>query len=149
MSHTYTSSLFHCVFSTKERRPTIRPDFQEDLWSYLGGIARANGSKALSVGGIEDHVHVLISLPANLTLARAMQLLKGGSSRWVHESIGQRDFQWQRGYGGFSVGISQVSTTIAYISAQHEHHRRKTFQEEFLEILARHGIEYDPRYVWG
>lgn len=149
MSHTYTSSLFHCVFSTKERRPTIRPDFQEDLWAYLGGIARSNGSKALAVGGVEDHVHVLISLPADLTLARAMQLLKGGSSRWVHERIGRRDFQWQRGYGGFSVGISRVSATIAYISSQSEHHRRKTFQEEFLEILSRHGIEYDPRYVWG
>lgn len=149
MSHTYTSSLFHCVFSSKERRPTIRPDFQEDLWAYLGGIARSNGSKALAVGGVEDHVHVLISLPADLTLAHAMQLLKGGSSRWVHERIGRRDFQWQRGYGGFSVGISQVSATIAYISSQSEHHRRKTFQEEFLEILSRHGIEYDPRYVWG
>ncbi|MFO0896231.1 MAG: transposase [Pirellulales bacterium] len=135
MSHTYTSSLFHCVFSTKDRRPAIRPEFQSDLWAYLGGIARANRLKALAVGGVEDHVHLLISLPADIPLSRGLQLLKGGSSRWVHETVGRDDFRWQQGYGGFSVGVSQVDATVAYIASQAEHHRCKTFQEEFLEIL--------------
>jgi putative transposase len=137
------------VFSTKDRRPTIRPEFRAELWAYLGGIARENGCKALAVGGVDDHAHVLLSLPADLPLSRALQLLKGGSSRWVHERAGRQDFAWQRGYGGFSVGISQVEATVAYIRSQEEHHRRKTFQEEFLDILARHGIDYDPRCVWG
>ena len=149
MSHTYTSSLFHCVFSTKERRPLIRSELQADLWAYLGGIARSNGMRAFAVGGVDDHAHVLVALPSDLSLARAMQLLKGGSSRWMHEALGRKDFQWQRGYGGFSIGVSQVDATVAYIESQVEHHRKKSFQEEFLEILARHGIAFDQRYVWG
>jgi len=149
MSHTYSSSLFHCVFSTKDRRPLIRPALQTDLWAYLGRIARSNGMKTLAVGGIDDHAHVLLALPSDLSLARALQLLKGGSSRWMHEAIGCKEFEWQRGYGGFSIGVSQIDATVAYIESQMEHHRKKTFQEEFLDILERHKIPYDPRYVWG
>jgi len=149
MAHTYCSALFHCVFSTKERRRAIAPELQERLWAYMGGIARENEMKALAVGGTEDHVHLLLSLPSTLTIAEAMRKIKGGSSRLLHESCGLTGFEWQKGYGAFSIGCSQVDATRAYIAGQQEHHRKRDFQAEFLSILKRHGIEYDPRYVWG
>jgi REP element-mobilizing transposase RayT len=150
MGHSYTSSLFHCVFSTKERRNLITPELQEHLWPYMGGIARKNRMKALAVGGIEDHVHILLSMPSTLALAKAVQLIKGGSSKWVHDTFPtRRTFGWQEGYGAFSIGVSQIDSTVAYIRSQARHHRRKTFQQEFLEFLEKHGIDYDPRYVWG
>jgi REP element-mobilizing transposase RayT len=150
MAHSFTSSLFHCVFSTKERAPLITADLQPRLWPYLGGIARDNKFTALSIGGVEDHVHLLLSLPSTMPVAKAIQLIKGGSSKWVHDTFPQlRDFAWQEGYGAFSIGISQVETTRAYIQRQKEHHRQKTFKEEVLAFLKKHGIEYDPRFIWG
>jgi putative transposase len=149
MAHTYCSSLFHCVFSTKERRRIIVPGVQERLWAYMGGIARENGMKALAVGGMEDHAHLLLSLPASLSIAAAMRQIKSGSSRWMHETCGVPSFEWQEGYGAFSIGRSQLDATLAYISGQREHHRRRDFQAEFVAILKKHRIEHDPRYVWG
>jgi REP element-mobilizing transposase RayT len=150
MSHSYSSSLFHCVFSTKERRKTIDAELQSRLWPYLGGIARDNDMKALAIGGVEDHVHLLLSLPSPLSLAKAMQLIKGGSSKWVHDSFpDRRDFAWQSGYGAFSVGVSQIDDTKRYIANQAEQHRVKSYEEEFIAFLKRHNIEYDPRYIWG
>lgn len=131
MSHTYVSHLVHCVFSTKNRRNLIAPKVQNDLWAFLGGIARKNGFKALAVGGTENHVHVLLSLMANMPLAKAMQLIKGASSRWMNETH-TTDFAWQEGYGAFTVGISQQAHTIAYIGSQPEHHRKRSFEEEFI-----------------
>lgn len=148
MSHTYIHDLVHCVFSTKNRRNPIRPEIQNELWSFLGGIARKNGFKALIVGGIENHVHVLLSLTANMPLAKAMQLIKGSSSRWMNETHA-KDFAWQEGYGAFTVGISQKADTITYIQTQAEHHRKHSFEDEFIAFLKKHNIEYDPRHVWG
>ena len=150
MGHSYVSSLFHCVFSTKERRRTIKPDLQDRLWPYLGGIARDHRMKALAIGGVEDHVHILLSMPSTVDIAKALQLIKGGASKWIHEEFpSHAHFAWQEGYGAFSIGVSQVDETTRYIHSQADHHRRMTFQEEFLAILARHGIDYDPRHVWG
>jgi REP element-mobilizing transposase RayT len=150
MAHSYISNYYHCVFSTKERRRLITPDLEERLWPFLGGIARQHDMKALAIGGVEDHVHLLLSLPSTLAVAKAIQVIKGESSKWVHDTFPQhRTFQWQEGYGAFSLGISQKDVTVTYIQKQKEHHRKKTFQEEFLSFLAKHGIEYDPRYVWG
>jgi REP element-mobilizing transposase RayT len=116
----------------------------------MGGIARDNGMKALAIGGVEDHVHLLLSLPSTLVIAKAIQLVKGNSSKWVHETFPQMaHFAWQEGYGAFSIGVSQRDTTVAYIQNQKKHHQRKTFQEEFLSFLKKHGIEYDLRFVWG
>ena len=148
MSHTYTAELFHCVFSTKERRNLISEDFQPRLWSFLGGIARKNGFKTIAVGGTANHVHVLLSLPATIPLAKAVQLLKGGSSKWINEIEGGR-FGWQEGYGAFTVGISQQADTIRYINSQREHHQKRSFEEEFVAFLKKHGIAYDPKYVLG
>ncbi len=150
MSHTYTSQLMHCAFSTKNRLPVIIPELRNRLHTYIGGIAEQNDMYALSVGGVADHVHILLSIKPTMSLSKAMQLIKGGSSLWVHETFPSiTDFAWQEGYGAFSVGVSQKPDTIAYIENQEEHHRQRTFQEEYRLILQRHGIEWDERYVWG
>ena len=148
MPHSYVSNLMHCTFSTKERYPMIDPELEKRLWPYLGGIARENRMKALAIGGTTDHIHALLSLPATMSFAKAVQLIKGGSSKWVHDTFTKyRKFEWQEGYAAFSVSSSQVTRTIAYINKQKEHHRKKTFEEEFIQLLDRHGIVYDKRYV--
>jgi len=145
----YVSSYFHCVFSTKERRPQITPTLRERLWPFMGGIARQNNFKALEVGGVEDHVHILLSLPSTLSIAKAAQLIKGGSSKWVHETFPEhRLFNWQEKYGAFSVSVSQLERTLEYVKGQVEHHRKMTFQEEFVALLKKHRIQYDERYLW-
>jgi REP element-mobilizing transposase RayT len=149
MSHSYVSNYMHCTFSTKNRHPVISSDLESRLWPYIGGIARENRMKALAIGGTTDHLHALLSLPGMMSFAKAIQLIKGGSSKWINDTFpGSGRFQWQEGYGAFSVSASQVPKTIAYINNQKEHHRKKTFQEEFLELLEKHGIEYDQRYVF-
>jgi putative transposase len=149
LGHSFTSSLFHCVFSTKGRRPLITEDLQSRLWAYMGGIARDNRMKALTIGGVEDHVHILLSLPSTLAISKAIQLIKGGSSLWVHETFPEhRNFGWQEGYGAFSLDIALVERTTLYINSQAEHHRKQTFQEEFLAFLKKHNMEYDERYIW-
>lgn len=150
MSHSYVSNLMHCTFSTKDRFPMIDPELESRLWPYLGGIARENRMKAISIGGTADHLHGLLSLPATMSFAKAVQLIKGGSSKWIHDNFSKhRTFEWQEGYGAFSVSASQVKRTMAYIQNQKEDHRRRSFQEEFLEFLIKHGVIYDPRYLFG
>jgi REP element-mobilizing transposase RayT len=124
MSHTYCSSLFHCVFSTKERRKTIIPEIQPRLWAYMGGVAREHQFKALGIGGMEDHVHLLLSLPSTVPVATAMREIKSASSHWMHQSCLIEEFEWEEGYGAFSIGWAQVSSTLAYITGQKEHHRK-------------------------
>ena len=142
--HSFTSCHVHLVFSTKERRKLITQDLQERLWPYLGGIARENKMKALCVGGVEDHIHILLSLPSTLAISKAVQLLKGNSSKWIHEtSPAQHAFAWQEGYCAFSIGVSGVDDTIKYIQSQPEHHQTRTFKEELVAFLRKHGLEYD------
>ncbi len=143
--HSFTNCLVHCVFSTKNREPILTPKVRERLWPYLGGIARENGIKALAIGGVADHVHVLLGLPATLSLAKAMQLLKGNSSKWLHETFPElRNSGWQEGYAAFSISISGVEETIAYIRGQEEHHRTRSYREETELFLRRHGLAFDP-----
>ncbi len=140
----------HCVWSTKDRHKIIDLDLQQRLWPFIGGIARQNNIKALAIGGVEDHVHVLLSLPADVSVSEAARKIKGGSSKWVHETFPLlKGFAWQEGYGAFSVSVSHVQDTIRYIETQAEHHRQKTFEEEYLMFLRKHGIPYDERHVWG
>jgi len=149
MAHSYVNNLMHCTFSTKDRHPLIDSELESRLWPYMGGIAKENRMKALAIGGTADHVHALLSLPSMMSFAKAVQLIKGGSSKWIHDTFpGNKKFAWQEGYGAFSVSASQAAKTIAYINNQREHHRKKTFQEEFLELLKKHRIEYDSRYVF-
>ena len=145
----YSSCYFHCVFSTKERRPFMTSGLRQRLLPFLGGIARQNKMKALEIGGVADHVHLLLSLPAILSISKAMQLIKGGSSKWVHETFpDQRLFGWQEEYGAFSVSVSQLDHIIHYLKGQEEHHRKFSFQDEFKMLLKKHRIEYDDRYLW-
>jgi len=144
--HSFVSCLMHCTFAVKGRRPLIKPELQERLWPYLGGIARETKLKALAVGGVADHVHVLVSIPSTLSIAKAIQLLKGNSSKWIHETFkNEWDFEWQEGYGEFSIGISGINDTIKYIQNQAEHHRKMTFREEIEMFLKKHGMQYVER----
>jgi REP element-mobilizing transposase RayT len=145
----YVSSYYHCVFSTKDRRPLITHELGQRLWPFLGGIARKNEMKAVEIGGMPDHVHILLSIPSTFSISKALQLIKGGSSKWLNETFPQRGmFRWQIKYGAFSVSESQVEKIVHYIRNQEEHHRKMTFQEEFLALLEKHRIEYDPKYLW-
>lgn len=142
--HTFISCHLHCVWSTKERRPLITPDLQKRLWPYLGGIARANKMGAIEIGGVADHVHALMSLPTMLSISKAMQLLKGNSSKWIHETFPKHQtFEWQEGYGAFSIGISGIQPTVDYIRRQAEHHRQRSLKEELIEFLKKHDQSYD------
>ena len=139
----------HCTFSTKGRYPFIDGELELRLWPYIGGIARENRMKALAIGGTTDHLHALLSLPSAMSFAKAVQLIKGGSSKWVHDAFSRyKKFEWQEGYGAFSVSASKASRTIKYIQDQKEHHRKRTFEEEFLDLLDKHEVEYDSRYVF-
>jgi putative transposase len=150
MANTYTSLHYHIVFSTKNRVKRIGEEIERRLWSYLGGVARKHQMKALQVGGVEDRVHALVMAPPTLSPSQVAQFLKGDSSKWIHEEFPElRGFAWQDGYGAFTVSKSNLPEVISYIQNQREHHRKRTFQEEYLEFLQRHGIEYDERYVWG
>ncbi|MFL6335486.1 MAG: IS200/IS605 family transposase [Pyrinomonadaceae bacterium] len=150
MANTYTSLYYHVVFSTKNRAMCINREIEGRVWAYVGGVARKHGITALQVGGYEDHIHALIVAPPSLAPSRAVQFLKGETSRWIHEEFSDlRGFAWQDGYGAFTVSKSNLPEVARYIRTQREHHRKRTFQEEYLEFLRRHGIEYDVRYLWG
>ena len=144
MPHTYANNIVHCVFSTKDRRPLIPAERTAELYAYLGGIARGEGFLLIAAGGTENHIHLLFTLPPACTLANAVQKLKGSSSRWMGHG-----FSWQEGYGAFSVSSSQVPVVEKYIRSQEEHHRKRSFEEEFVALLRNCGIEYDERYVFG
>ena len=149
MAHSYVCQYIHCVFSTKGRQRIIAPVFQDRLWPYLGGIARENKMSAIAVNGTADHAHILLALPSTMTISKALQLIKGGSSKWIHDTFPEhRSFAWQEGYGAFSVSVSHVEKTITYIENQPEHHRTRTFEEEFIAFLKKHRVQYDERYVW-
>jgi REP element-mobilizing transposase RayT len=149
MGHSYCSSLHHCIFSTKDRGKSIVPEVRDRLWAYMGGVAREHGMTALAVGGTDDHAHLLVAIPATLAVATAMREIKSGSSRWMHETCAMPSFEWQQGYGAFSIGHSQIEATVRYIARQEVHHRKRDFQAEFVAILKKHHMEYDLRYVWG
>ena len=150
MANSYVSLLVHVVFSTTNREPWLSPNVRERLFPYLGGIAKKERMVALSIGGTSDHVHLLISLPSTLSIAQAVQSLKGGSSLWVHQSFAHlAGFSWQEGYGAFSIGISQLEETGGYIEGQEEHHHKTTFQEEYVAFLRKNNVQFDERYVFG
>ncbi len=150
MANTYTALFYHVVFSTKNRVSYIEPEHERRVWSYIGGVARKHGLTALRVGGVEDHVHALVMSPPTFAPSEIAKFLKGDSSKWVHEEFPNwRGFAWQDGYGAFTVSKSNIASVVSYIENQREHHRMKTFQEEYIEFLRKHEIDYDERYVWG
>lgn len=149
MAHSYTRLYYHVVFATKNRHPWITAAIQQRLYDYMGGIIKGENGDLLAAGGTDDHVHLLLSLHPQTSVANAMRLIKTNSSKWIHETFpDQTKFAWQAGYGAFSVSRSNVDNVTQYIANQEEHHRRLSFQDEFVEFLKRHEIEFDPRYIW-
>jgi REP element-mobilizing transposase RayT len=149
MPRSFASLHVHLVFSTKDRAPLIAPERAERLHAYLGGIARAADCPALVVGGMPDHVHMLVGLSRERTVSNLVRDLKANSSRWAREEFAHKSFAWQTGYGAFAVSQSNVAKVRRYVENQAEHHRRFSFQEEFRTLLERHGIAFDERYLWG
>jgi putative transposase len=147
MSHTYCTNLVHCVFSTKDRADLIFEGIQERLYAYMFGIANNLEIEILALGGTANHIHALIALPAKYSLSTAVRNLKANSSRWMSEN-GLR-FSWQQGFGAFGVSSSQAGSVKHYIRNQAEHHKRRSFEEEFVILLKKSGVAYDPRYVFG
>ena len=145
MPHALTSNLLHCGFSTKERANSI-PDPQA-LGRYLGGVARERNIPLLIAGGTNNHLHLLIALPAAMPLAKAIQELKGNSSRWLNQ-YGSA-FAWQEGYAAFSVSASNKRAVMAYVAAQPRHHEKRSFEQEFVAMLQKSEIDYDPRFIFG
>jgi len=149
MPNTYTSLHYHIVFSTKHRERWILPEIEQRIWAYLGGIAKENQIQPVRIGGVEDHVHLLLGAPATMPPSKIAQLIKGGSSAWIHHTFSTlHGFAWQDGYGAFTVSQSHMPDVAAYIHGQREHHRTKTFQEEYLALLQKHQIAYEERYLW-
>lgn len=146
MGSTFRSLHYHVVFSTKERRPSLRPEWRNRAHAYLGGIVRNQGGVAEAVGGIEDHVHLLLGLKTTHCLADAMRDLKRDSSNWIAENF-DRAFAWQEGYAVFTVSASNVEAVRAYIGRQEAHHCKATFIDELRSLLEKHGVNYDAKYL--
>jgi putative transposase len=138
----------HLIFSTKDRVAFIHKDWRGRLHAYMGGIINDLGGVSETIGGVEDHVHLLVGLRATHRLADILKDLKSSSSKWVHEELKKPLFSWQEGYGAFTVSASQIKAVKNYIANQEERHRKKTFQEEYLEFLKQSGLEYDERHLW-
>jgi REP element-mobilizing transposase RayT len=149
MGHTYASVIVHGIFSTKERRPFLQADMMAELARVVGGIIRDRGGALLAFNGMPDHVHLLAVLHPKQAIADQFRDIKAVSSKWIHQRFPELSaFAWQTGYGAFSVSKSNAPEVEKYIARQVEHHRRRTFEEEFVALLKRHGIEYDPRYAF-
>lgn len=151
MGHTFTTIRVHVVFSTHGRRPLLLPEVQTRVWDYIGGIGKNHGIPIHEVGGIADHVHILMSIPATVTMAKAVQTLKAFSSKWLNESGVMKNgrFAWQEGYSAFSVSESNVEAVARYIRGQAEHHGKRSFEDELRALLVKHRVQFDERHVFG
>jgi putative transposase len=139
----------HMIWSTKKRRPLIRPQWADRLYAYLGSVAGAKNAKLIVANSESDHIHLYVSIPSTISIADLINACKSNSTRWIRETFPDRRwFSWQEGYAAFSVSRSQEPAVIEYIKNQHEHHRKRDFQKELLELLRRHGIDFDLRYVF-
>jgi len=148
MPSTHLSLHYHLTFSTKNRVPLIAAEWRPRLHAYLGGCVRTLGGIPETVGGVEDHVHLLIGLKATHRLADVLRDIKQQSSEWVHEDIHEKRFAWQEGYGAFTVSVSHVPRLKEYIAGQEEHHKKVSFQDEYVRLLEKHGIDFKKEYLW-
>jgi putative transposase len=150
MANTWTCLHYHIVFSTRNREPWLKGELKGRAWAYIAGIAWQNEMQPVRIGGMADHIHLLLGLKPVVSVSDAVKQIKGGSSKWVKAELpGCKSFSWQDGYGAFCVSKSQVPVIDTYIREQEEHHKTKTFQEEFRALLERHEVKYDERYLWG
>jgi len=147
MSHSFVKNHMHVVFSTKDREKIIPKHIQPELWSYIAGICKNQGMAPIAIGGIDDHAHALLHVPPTITVAKAVMLLKANSSRWMSENVKQ--FKWQDGYAAFGVSVSNTAAVANYIRNQESHHKKISFEDEYLALLRKHGVEFDPKYVFA
>ena len=148
MGQSISHLLVHSIFSTKDRRPFLRSkELRNEIYAYMAGILKNLECHPIKIGGVEDHVHILSSLSKNIAFSELIGRVKGSSSKRLKEK-GVHGFAWQNGYGAFSVSESNVEAVIAYIADQAEHHRKCSFQEEIRELLKRHRVSFDERYLW-
>jgi len=149
MPHSFHNLLFHVVFSTKDRVACMDAELRSNLFPYMGGILREMGCTARLINGTADHVHLLINLRADLAVSECIRVVKANSSRWIHEAWPRhRGFGWQTGYGAFTVSASNEDAVFNYIRKQEEHHRRTSFQEEFVALLQKHCVPFDEKFLW-
>jgi len=148
MPSTHFSLHYHVVFSTKERHPWIEPGWRDDLHGYLGGCVKTLRGMPVEIGGVADHVHLLLGLRATHRLADVVREIKTVSSRWIHEELRVPRFGWQEGYGAFTVSRSNVPAVRHYIATQAEHHKKRRFEDEYLDLLKKHEVEFDERFLW-
>lgn len=149
MGQSLVKNYIHLIFSTKNREPFIQQSVENPLHRYLGGICNELDCPVIKVGGYTDHVHILCLLSKKIALVKLLEEVKSHSSKWIKTQDARlANFYWQNGYGAFSVNPSEVETVIKYISNQHAHHAKKTFQEEYRAFLKKYRVEYDEKYVW-
>jgi REP element-mobilizing transposase RayT len=149
MPQSLSKVVLHIIFSTKDREPWLDSDARTRMHAYLATICRDLGAELVHVGGVADHIHIVSTLSRTLSQAQLIEQIKKTSSRWIKTVDARyRGFSWQRGYGAFSVSPSQFESVRRYIDRQPEHHRTRTFQEEYRELLHKHGLDFDERYVW-
>ena len=149
MATTYCKLLYHLIFSTKSREPLITTGLRTELYSYIGGILRNQKGMLVEIGGMPDHLHLVIRIRPDLAVAEIVRLVKANSSKWVNEQPGRSGrFAWQEGYAAFTVSSSQLPEVCRYVQTQQAHHRTRTFPEEYVEFLRRHEIEFDESHLW-
>lgn len=149
MANTYSQVYLHFVFSTKNRGELISSDIEERVWSYIAGVAKHHGMTPVQIGGIETHVHALVGMPTTMSLSQGAKALKGDSSYGIRREFpGMANFGWQDGYGVFSVSKSVLPSVVKYIKNQREHHSNQSFEEEYVALLNKHGIDYDEQYLF-
>ncbi len=150
MPQSFACLHYHVVFGTKDRSAQITKTVQQRLYDYMGGIVRSSDGVLVSAGGTSDHVHLLLSLPRGMSVADAVRRIKANSSKWIRQTFSTHGtFGWQTGYGAFTVSFSKVSQVRRYIENQEQHHRTRTFDEEVMDLLTRHSLPFDERYVRG
>jgi REP element-mobilizing transposase RayT len=149
MAQSLAFVLVHVIFSTKDRRPVLGESIRPELYAYLATVARNMKCECFRIGGVSDHVHLAVRLARDVDIASLVRELKTASSQWLKtKSPVFRHFEWQRGYGAFSVGPADLDALVAYVDGQEAHHRKVTFQDELRAFLKKYGVEYDERYLW-
>ena len=149
MANTYTQIYLHIVFSVKGRQNLIHKSWKEELHKYICGIVNGKEQKVYAIGGVADHIHILVSIKPNIALSDLVRDIKANSSKWIYEKgLVKGKFQWQEGFGAFSYAQSQLDTVIAYINKQEQHHQKKTFRDEYLELLQKFNVVFDEKYLF-
>jgi len=149
MANTYTQIYIHAVFTVKNRISLIRQEWREELFKYITGIVQNHGHKLIAINGMPDHMHLFVGMNPNQSLSELMQDVKGDSSKWIHEKgFIKGKFEWQAGYGAFSYSISQIDPVVKYIKTQEQHHKTKSFIEEYIDFLEKFKVPYNERFIF-